>query len=149
MNNKEEQTTTEQELKESLTEDYDFSLEEIQLGIRKLDENAQKILLSNFLMSDIIEYMNHDKVFFDLIKKFASTVEAYCAVYSSLYKLKFIMKDGNAKYTDEELKDLVLNRYRELPEEMQSEIRDELNLVKAEPQPQKLSFINFYRGLHE
>ena len=146
MSNKEQQAKTEQELKESLTEDYDFSLEEIQLGIRKMDENSQRLLMSNFLMSDIIDYMNHDKVFFDLVKKFASTVEAYSAIYSSLYKLKFIMKDGHAKYTDEELKDLVLDRYRELPEEMQSVIRDELNLVEAEPKKHHLSFMDFYRS---
>lgn len=119
-----------------LKRDHNYSIVEIQAGIDKLDERTQEFIYSCFKMSDIKNCMNSEAAYSEISKSLADIVEQYLFISSGLAKLKKWLEKGNERYTPEELKSYFIQAYQNLPEERQSDICNELRLVRSEDIPE-------------
>ena len=109
-----------------------YSYSDIQAGINKLDPKAQELIYSNFKIGEIA-YCVSDTGYEDLKGQIIKMIDQYTTLFSGIKELKRILNDGEIALTDDELKDIVVKFYGVLPEDKQSDIRNELELVKDEP----------------
>ena len=134
--------------KQKVDRTHNYTVYDVQDGIRRLDVDAQAIIYCNYKMNDILQILNDDIIYYKNANFLSNMSDKYRKLHNGLFNLRKILSKGQEKITDEEITQVIIKSYTDLPEEKQTDICKSLGLLKVEDTAKQEETVTMDKIIH-